>query len=312
MEVSSTTSRSQSSGFSSPRLKPPPLGSTSSSRWMVLASSPVASVMRLAARPVGAHSRMLMPFAARMRRIALTMVVLPTPGPPVMTSTFDVSASRIAATWLSASARPMRLLDPGQRLVRIDRRARAACRSPGAVSRSAMARSARCRPARKTQGVSPTVSAITAPSCSSRSSAVLDQLLRDLEQLLGQRRQLLGRQAAMALVHGLGQRVGDPGAHPDHRGLLDAELHGDRVGGLEADAADVARQPIRVLGHDLDGVGAVGLEDAHRPRRADAVAVQEDHDLAHDLLLGPGRDDALRRAPGRCRRPRAADRASPR
>src|SRR5262245_7967095 len=36
MDVSSTTSRSQSSGLSSPRLKPPPLGSTSSNRWMVL------------------------------------------------------------------------------------------------------------------------------------------------------------------------------------------------------------------------------------------------------------------------------------
>ena len=35
------------------------------------------------------------------------MVVLPTPGPPVMTSTFDVSASRMAATWLSASASPV-------------------------------------------------------------------------------------------------------------------------------------------------------------------------------------------------------------
>src|SRR6516162_7183812 len=40
----------------------------------------------------------VVPFAARMRRIALTMVVLPTPGPPVMTSTLDISASRIAAT----------------------------------------------------------------------------------------------------------------------------------------------------------------------------------------------------------------------
>ena len=38
MEVSSTTNRSQSSGLSSPRLKLPPLGSTSSSRWMVFAS----------------------------------------------------------------------------------------------------------------------------------------------------------------------------------------------------------------------------------------------------------------------------------
>ena len=45
---------------------------------------------------------MVVPFAARMRRMALTMVVLPTPGPPVMTSTLDISASWIAATWLSA------------------------------------------------------------------------------------------------------------------------------------------------------------------------------------------------------------------
>jgi SAM-dependent methyltransferase len=37
------------------------------------------------------------PFAARIRRIALTMVVLPTPGPP-MTSALEISASRIAAT----------------------------------------------------------------------------------------------------------------------------------------------------------------------------------------------------------------------
>ena len=133
-----------------------------------------------------------------------------------------------------------------------------------------------------------------------------DQLLRHLEQLLGQRHQLVGRQPAMALVHGLGQRVGNPRANPDHRGLLDAELHRDRVGGLEADAADVARQPVRVLGHDLDGIGAVGLEDPHRPRRADAVAVQEDHDLPHRLLLGPGGENA-----GSANRPDAVDLAQP-
>ena len=39
------------------RVKPPVPGLTSSSRWMVLASTPVASDSRLAARPVGAHSR---------------------------------------------------------------------------------------------------------------------------------------------------------------------------------------------------------------------------------------------------------------
>jgi hypothetical protein len=35
--------------------KPPDLGSTPRSWWMVLASNPVASLIRFAARPVGAH-----------------------------------------------------------------------------------------------------------------------------------------------------------------------------------------------------------------------------------------------------------------
>ena len=59
MEASSTTRRSQSRALPSLRLKPPALGSTSSSRWIVLASNPVASVIRLAARPVGAQSSIL-------------------------------------------------------------------------------------------------------------------------------------------------------------------------------------------------------------------------------------------------------------
>jgi len=62
---------------------------------------------------------------------------------------------------------------------------------------------------------------------------------------------------------------------------------------LEANATNVARQAVRVFRHDLHGVGTVGLIDAHRPRRADAVAVQEDHDLADDLLFGPSIGDAL-------------------
>jgi hypothetical protein len=43
-----------------------------------------------------------------MRRMELTVVVLPTPGPPVMTSRFDTRASLRAALWLSASAMPVR------------------------------------------------------------------------------------------------------------------------------------------------------------------------------------------------------------
>ena len=69
---------------------------------------------------------------------------------------------------------------------------------------------------------------------------------------------------------------------------LDAELHRDRVGALETNASNITGKPIGILGHDLHGVGAVGLEDANRPRGSDPVAVKEDHDLPDDLLLGPG------------------------
>ena len=121
----------------------------------------------------------------------------------------------------------------------------------------------------------------------------LHQFRRDLEQGGGERHQFVTGKAAVALVHCLAQRVGDAGAHPNRRRLVDAEPHRDRIGGLEADAADIAREPIRVLRHDLQRIGTVGLEDAHRTRRAHAMAVQKDHDLAHDLLLGPGARDAL-------------------
>ena len=66
------------------------------------------------------------------------------------------------------------------------------------------------------------------------------------------------------------------------------------VGGLEADPPNVPGQPIGILGHYLYGIGAIGLVDSDRPRSTDPVLVQEDHDLADDLLLGPG----VRHAPG--------------
>ena len=121
-----------------------------------------------------------------------------------------------------------------------------------------------------------------------------NQLLRNLQQLDRKPCQFLGGQAAVTIVHRFGQRIRDAGANPDHRRLLDAEPAGNCVSGLEADAADVAGEPIGVLGHDLNGIGAVGLVDPNGARRADAVAMQEDHDLAHDLLLRPGSDDAPR------------------
>jgi hypothetical protein len=174
------------------------------------------------------------------------------------------------------------------------------------VNRSAMVRSARCRPARNTQGV------FAYPVGDHRALLQLeversaDQLLRHFEQLLGQRYQLVRRQTAMALVHCFGQGVGNPRTNPDHRRLFDAELHGDRVDGLETNATNIAREPVRVLGHHLDGIGAIGLEDPHRSRGADTVAVQKDHDFSHGLLFGPSRENA-----SRANRPDAVDLAQP-
>ena len=120
-----------------------------------------------------------------------------------------------------------------------------------------------------------------------------DQVRRGLEQALGERYQLLGRQPAVPFVHRLGEGERNAGPETDHRGLLDAEPHCDRVGRLEADAANVAGQAIGVLRHHLHGVRAVGLVDPHGAGRSDAVRMQKHHDFAHDLLLGPGVGNAF-------------------
>ena len=77
---------------------------------------------RLAARPVGAQSAIATVLASRIFRIELTRVVLPTPGPPVITSTLDTRATRTASR-LALGERQLRpLLDPRDGLVGIDRR----------------------------------------------------------------------------------------------------------------------------------------------------------------------------------------------
>ena len=58
------------------------VGSNSSSRCIVMASSPVDSASRLAARPVGAHNNTLACLALTIFNILFTVVVFPTPGPP--------------------------------------------------------------------------------------------------------------------------------------------------------------------------------------------------------------------------------------
>ena len=73
---------------------------------MVLAVRPVVSASRLAARPVGAASTHFSFLAVKISRMLRTSVVLPTPGPPVMTSIFCWHACRIASCCPAASLMP--------------------------------------------------------------------------------------------------------------------------------------------------------------------------------------------------------------
>jgi len=120
---------------------------------------------------------------------------------------------------------------------------------------------------------------------------LLYRLGRNDEEVDRQPDEFVSRQAAMAVVCGLLQCEGDAGAQTLRGFFGQSEPHGDGVGGAEADAADVTRQAIGILGHHLDGVVAVGLEDPHGARGSHAVRMQEHHDVAHGLLLGPAGGD---------------------
>ncbi len=107
MEVSSTTTRSASSGLVASNDGSPP-GRSCSNRWMVAASWPVSSARRLAARPVGAASTILAPLARASSTTDRTVNDFPQPGPPVSTATLEVRASRTAAACSGASSTPVR------------------------------------------------------------------------------------------------------------------------------------------------------------------------------------------------------------
>ena len=62
---------------------------------------------------------------------------------------------------------------------------------------------------------------------------------------------------------------------------------GDFVGGFEADAEDVPCQTVGVGLDDLQGLGGVGFVDFDGEVGADAVPVQEEHDVFDLFLLDP-------------------------
>src|ERR1700737_4195574 len=143
------------------------------------------------------------------------------------------------------------------------------------------------------QSVSPRLSATTVPSASSKSSAVrMRPAPTSSSSSANGTRSVVGSPQCPSSIASVSAyeipartRIMAVFSTPSFMAMASAVL--------KANATNVARQAVRVFRHDLHGVGTVGLKDAHRPRRADAVAVQEDHDLADDLLFGPGIGDAL-------------------
>ena len=132
------------------------------------------------------------------------MVVLPTPGPPVMTSTLDISASRMAATWLSARVRPVFCSTHGNALS-------GSMQGQGSVplaSRMQPLGDHLLGPVETGQKHAGRLAHPVGDHAAFRKFQIErrpDQLLRHLEQFCGQRHQFLRRQAAVTLVHGLGQ-----------------------------------------------------------------------------------------------------------
>ena len=186
------------------------------------------------------------------------------------------------------------LLDPGDGLVGVDlrpgRRAAAQGEKPVRDAPFGEMKAAQEDAVGPVDRVGDDLARLQAP----RRGLVRSDRLATSRRSVDQTKEVVPRKAAMAVIRRLLQGERDAGAQP-LRGLLgQAELHGDGVGGAEADAADVAGEPIGILGHHLDGVVAIGLEDPDRARRPDAMGMQKHHDVAHGLLFGPAGGDPRR------------------
>src|SRR5262249_49924459 len=82
-------------------------------------------------------------------------------------------------------------------------------------------------------------------------------------------------------------------AEVGHRALVDAMSAGDDAALCGLRNTSVSRTTGTASDEmTSDGGGTVGLEKPYRPRRTDPVAVQENHDFPHRLLLGPGGENA--------------------
>ena len=82
--------------------------------------------------------------------------------------------------------------------------------------------------------------------------------------------------------------VEDAGVEAGRGVVGEAEVDGDAVGGLEADAVDLAGDAVGLLLKNLAGLGAVFLDEFNALAGSDAVGLKEDVELAESALLVPG------------------------
>ena len=278
------------------RLNPPFLGSTSSRRWIVFASNPVALAHPLGRAPRGCAQQDIDALGEQDAQDRVDDRRLADPRPAGNHRGLGGKRHPDRIGLAGRQGETGIPLDPRQGLVRVDI-------GPGGLPGRDPKKTPGDRPLGPVQSAEEYAGDLPHRVGDHRAFGQFqfqrrpDQIVGNFQEAGRERPKLLLRQAAVSLVHRFGQCITDAGANPDHGRLLYPELHRYRVGGPELHAADVPGQTVRVLRHDLDGVRAVGPEYPHRPRRADAMAMEEHHDLADDLLLGPGVGDALRPHP---------------
>jgi len=120
-----------------------------------------------------------------------------------------------------------------------------------------------------------------------------DGSFRNLQQLHGHGHQLFPVGGAVALIGPLLQGMPHASLGADQGVGRYSQALGQGIGGLEADAVDIESQTVGIFGNPDNRFIAIGLVNAHCPRGAKTMRLQKHHDLANDLLLGPGAGHAL-------------------
>ena len=75
--------------------------------------------------------------------------------------------------------------------------------------------------------------------------------------------------------------------------VVKAQFFRDRVGRVKADTPDIIGQPVGVLLHHTETVGAVGFKDSRRVSGADIMTLQKQHDIPDFLLFLPASCDSI-------------------